>query len=249
MFDMGGIYLLLGMFLLAGLLVVGAYLLHSFALWRMAKNAAMAYSILSWVPFAKYYVLGSLCDRSIAFRTGRRWHLAAILPILNLLTPSIFQIMFWEYLLPDSTFLYSYTGYGLQQLSRLVFLAVSTAGLYYLYSDYAPAQAVLYTILSFFFSFIAPAIFLMLLYKQVPLSAGGQPPLYAPPSGSFTTGWGGQPPQGPWTTGPGQPYPPPRQPPERQYYNPPVGLNRLPLDQDAPYSPGNDPSGKNGPEL
>ncbi len=107
---------------------------------------------------------------------------------------------------------------------------VHTAGLYYLYSDYAPAQAVLYTILSFVFSFIAPAVLLLLLYKQLPLSAGGQPPAYEPPP-AFTTGWG---------TG---------QPPGRRYDDPPVGLNRLPQDREAPYPPRDDFSGRNGPEL
>lgn len=231
MFDMGGMYLLLGVLLLAGLLAAGAYLVHSFALWQMAKNAGLAYPVLAWVPFAKYYIQGRLCDRSVTFRTGRRWHLAAILPILSLLCPSTLQIMLWEYLLPDVSFFYSYTGYGLRQLSQLVFLAAATAGLYYLYSDYSPAQAGLYTVLSFLFSFIAPAIFLMLLRSRIPLSAGGQPPPGAPGSGSFTTGWGNGP------------------PPERRYYDPPVGLDRLPLDRDTPYPPGEDLSGKNGPEL
>ena len=87
---------------------------------------------------------------------SRRWRLAVVLPVLSLLAPSTLQLILLEYLLPDAAFLYSYTGYSLQQLFRLVFLVVHTAGLYYLYSDYAPAQAVLYTILSFVFSFIAP---------------------------------------------------------------------------------------------
>lgn len=230
MFDMGGMYLLLGVLFLAGLLVLGVYLVHSLGLWLMAKKAGLPYAPLAWVPFAKYGVLGSLCDRSIAFRTGRRWRLAVVLPVLSLLAPSTLQLILLEYLLPDAAFLYSYTGYSLQQLFRLVFLVVHTAGLYYLYSDYAPAQAVLYTILSFVFSFIAPAVLLLLLYKQLPLSAGGQPPAYGPPP-AFTTGWGNS------------------QPPRRRYDDPPVGLNRLPQDREAPYPPRDDFSGRNGPEL
>ena len=119
MFDMGGMYLLLGVLFLAGLLVLGVYLVHSLGLWLMAKKAGLPYAPLAWVPFAKYGVLGSLCDRSIAFRTGRRWRLAVVLPVLSLLAPSTLQLILLEYLLPDAAFLYSYTGYSLQQLFRL----------------------------------------------------------------------------------------------------------------------------------
>lgn len=220
MFDMTGMYLLLGGLFLAGLAVLAGYLLHSFALWRMARWAGIPYAWLSWLPVAKYYIQGLLCDRSVWWRTGRKWHLTVVLPLLSLLAPSIFAWFFLEELGLPPTIYYDDI-YGFQQLFRLVFTVVCTAGLYHLYADYSPGSEVVFTILSLLFSFIAPGIILLTLRDRIPLSAGGTPP---PPQ-----------PRGPWTTEPGQqpPYPPP--PP--RYDDPPVGMDRQPLDQDTHYPP------------
>jgi len=214
MFDMGGMYLLLGGIFLIGALFLAAWVLRAYALWRMARWAGMSYPWLAWVPFVQYYIQGSLCDRSIFFRSGRKWHLAVVLPVLSLLAPSFLQIMLLESLSLYSSFFYNTS--GLQQLFRLIFLAAVTAGLYYLYADYAAGQEVLYTILSFLFPPVAPAVLLTILRDRVPLSVRGYscPP---PPS------------PGPWTTGPdrGQGAP----------YAPPAGRDRLPLEEENPDDP------------
>lgn len=212
-----GIFLFAYLFWLA--ILIGGYVLRGLALSRLAQNAGLAHPGLAWVPVAGTWLLGVLCDRSQQALTGKRRRFDVILPALEVLAslggsllagPGGFFAQCYLY----AGFSYSTLREALQLFAGLCYLAVLGAALWQLYQDYAPEQALLYTVLSVVLGRVGRGVLLLTIRDKTPCSAG---PGFRPPppsrqnantyrSGTGTTGWD-QPPyqSGPGTTGWGQP--------------------------------------------
>lgn len=175
MMDFTGLYVLLGMILLAGVGLLILWLLRCAAIYRLAVNAGMRGSIrfLAWVPVASDYLLGLLCDRAAWHRKGRNWRFRILLPILGAMGSPWLYVLF--------TYLFSYENplwdiniwvyqSGSQALLGFASWVFSTLALYHLYRDYAPGRQDIYTVLSLFFPFAAPAVCLFLVRWNIPLS-------------------------------------------------------------------------------
>ncbi|MCI9510350.1 MAG: hypothetical protein HFF10_11525 [Angelakisella sp.] len=199
---------LLGVLLFWTIVTLTEYILKGIALSRIAQNAGFSSPGLAWVPVANSWLLGSLCDRSQYAFTGKRWHFAVLLPVmdvLGLLGGGIFSglsAMFADYFFYDS-FDHAVRSYG-GSLLGVAGTVVLAFGLYRLYQDYAPGREVLFLILSVVFGRLVQAILLMTIRNNVPVSAdpnawgrwaqqGGYPP---PGYGPVNPG------QGPWQSGP-----------------------------------------------
>lgn len=217
-----GIFLFAWLFWLA--ILIGGYVLRGLALSRLAQNAGLAHPGLAWVPVAGTWLLGVLCDRSQLALTGKRRRFDLLLPILEVLAslggsllagPGGFFAQCYLY----AGFSYSTLREALQLFAGLCYLAVLGAALWQLYQDYAPEQALLYTVLSVVLGRVGRGVLLLTIRDKTPCSAGpGFRPPPPPPrqsvpgsanayrSGTGTTGWG-QPPyqSGSGTTGWEQP--------------------------------------------
>ena len=204
MYGLGAMFGILGVLML---LVLGGmlafYLLHSAALYRMACNAGMQNPWLAWIPIARSYILGSLCDRAAYYQGGKRWNLAVVLTVVSAVhqvlpgfigagalarwNGSVYGPFYgsgaWE----------GFTGM-FSSLAGFVVTAVFAFALYHLYKDYAPGQEVLFTVLSVIFSSAAPAIILFMLRNRVPVSVTGYGP--PPPGYQGYPGYGPPPPPG-----------------------------------------------------
>lgn len=175
MMDVTGFYMLLGGILLIGVGVLILWLLRCAAVYRLAVNAGMTGPIrfLAWVPFAGDYLLGLLCDRAAWRHGGRNWRFFLLLPVLGALGSPWLYVLF--------TYLFSYGTVpgnvnfwvfqsGAQALLAFFSWVFSTLALYHLYWDYAPGREGVYTVLSVFFPFAAPAVCLFIVRWNVPLS-------------------------------------------------------------------------------
>lgn len=219
MFDMTGMYILLGGFLLLGAGLVALYVLRALGLYRLARNAGMPCPVLAWVPVANWYLLGCLCDRAAWFRAGKRWNFALWLPILNAIgSPWIYLALSEMMYSSSSGRVYNWLmTSGVQGLLGLGATVLSAVALYYFYCDYAPEQVGLYTVLSVVVSFGAPQVLLFMLRNRVPCSVTGVvPPPAAQGRTCYTTGpgqyQGGQRPAAPRQTGGTTGWPPPQPP-------------------------------------
>ena len=175
MMDVTGLYILLGGFILIGVGLFVLWLLRCAAVYRLAVNAGMTGAIrfLAWVPFARDYLLGILCDRAAWRHGGRGWRFFLLLPILGALgSPWLYVAL--TYLLSYENPLWNANawvfGSGLQALLGFFSWIFSSLALYHLYWDYAPGRQDVYTVLSLIFPFAAPAVCLFLVRWNVPLS-------------------------------------------------------------------------------
>ena len=205
MIDLDGLYILLGAFLLIGLGLLALYLLRSLGVYRLAQNAGIPNPGLAWVPIARDYLLGCLCDRAAYCRAGKKWNFALWLPIVStlgspFLYAAITELFSGELSLQVANYLLAS---GLQGMLTIAAAGLTAVALYYLYCDYAPGQEGLYTVLSVVFSFAAPHILLFCIRNRRPCSVTGAPPARRGPE-IYTTS---PPPRRP--NGPAPPAPPP----------------------------------------
>ena len=178
---------------------LAGYILGSLGLSRMAQNAGMPRPWLAWIPIARDYLLGGLCDRAVWVWRGKRRNFAVLLPVLSALAPALGMI--------SLTFLAGslYAGEWISTLASLASLAslvVSCIALFHLWRDYSPGNEAALTVVSVLFHTLAPAIILFVLRNRVPFSVTGpgwqSQPKYNQP-GSGIPAWGPTPP------GPGAP--------------------------------------------
>ena len=206
---MDGIYILIGAYLLIGLLVGGLllveYILQGAALSALRKGRELhpcgrqrQDAWMAWVPFARSWLLGDVADDVSRF-LGKRssWRIwMTVLSVLQGLSSLGTLIL----ILSDTFYLTSYVssamlsaqGLGmalsalLANLLSIGAVVCRTLVLYRILQDYEPRNAVLYTVLSFLFSFCAP-VFLFIIRKK-PAST-----LYWAGQGVYPQGGGGFP--------------------------------------------------------
>ena len=243
---LAGFFLVILVVILAGVLVF--YILRSMGLYRMAQNAGMQSPWLAWIPVARDYLLGSLCDRAAYCQKGRKWNLAVILPVASgasIVLTGVGSATLFDGVFDHWWYDYSYGSYNLSrlftQLPSFVGLAVTAVfavALYHLYKDYAPGNEVALTIVTVLFFNQAVPIILFVLRNRVPLSAQGWQDPY---------GYGGQPPQGPGPEPYGPPPPPYGNPWPPQGYENPQGPPSPPYYQE--HNNSQEPPDRGGPEL
>lgn len=260
------------LFFIVGLLVylafiAGMYVLCAFGVWRMASHAGVPHAWLTFVPFGNAYVVGMLAERAIYTFTGRRSRLALWCPVSQgIAFVGVFLVIGFALVGLD---------FGVPVvLALLLCLGGSIAAMvlyfyatFYVFKDYAPDNAVLYTILGILFGIYW--IFQLVEMNTVPVSVtgfgswpGGRPkydryhqwgPASAPggypgypgqPGGVYTT----NPSQQSCTTDPGQqPYQSqqPYQGQGPQFYQQQGGCYQPPEQSQRPRDEGEN----NGPEL
>lgn len=247
------------LFLVTGLLVylsifIAVSLVINYGAYRMAKHAGIPHPWLALLPLGNAYVTGLLAERSVYTYTGRQRRLAFWYPVCQLVT-LVGLLAILGLALADADF-------NLLVAASLVlglagFVAQLVIGIYcyyYIFKDYAPDNATLYTVLGIVFGIYW--IFLFVEMNSVPVSVtgfgawpygrpkydryhqwqqGGQQPQYSAPA-----------PQGPNTTGWEQGAPSYQQPQAPyQQYPPPQGQQSQP----PRYVPGQTPYQGQGPQF
>lgn len=207
------------LFLIVGILVylafiVGMYVLCTFGVWRMASHAGVPHAWLAFVPFGNAYVVGMLADRAIYTFTGLRRRLSLWCPVsqgiafVGMFLVIGFALVGLDFGVPVALALI------LCLVGSLAAVVLYFYATFYIFRDYAPDNAVLYTVLGILFGIYW--IFQMVEMNTVPVSVtgfgswpGGRPkydryhqwsPASAP--GSYP-GYPGQP-GGVYTTNPNQ---------------------------------------------
>ena len=150
--------------------------LLGFGLWRMAKNAGIPHAWVAFLPLGNGYILGLLADRSRNCYTGKapRLGLAFWLPMTQALaffgglgvfglalgrTPFNFLVVLFILAL---------------LLGMVVSVALNFFCVYYIFKDYAPENAVLYTVLGILLGIYW--VFLLVEMNTVPVSVAGPGP-------------------------------------------------------------------------
>lgn len=219
--------IVLGLFFYLALLV-GIQVLYAFGPYRMAKHAGIPHAWLGLLPIGSGWLLGLLAERSLYTRTGKQRRLALWLPALQGFNLCAAALVLGLAIL-DMDFGKTVT------FALLFFLATFLAAmiffyyvLYYVFLDYAPESAVLFTVLSVIFRWLH-FIFLLIEMNVVPVSVAGPGPFpYGRPKYDRNHQWFLQP----------QEYGPP------QGYTPPQGYAPYPPSQSypgatqPPYPPG-----------
>lgn len=209
------------------------HLLYAFGPYRMAKHAGVPHAWVGLLPIGAGWLLGLLAERSLYAGTGRRSRLSVWTPLMQGI--AFLGLGLVIYLIAiDSDF------NGLVAFAAIAILVGSVAGtifffysLYQVFRDYAPDNAVLYTILGILFNIYF--IFLLVEMNTVPESVTGPGnfrngrPKYdsnhqwnaAPPQYGYSQGYGAYPPPqgGPSFTSQGYTYSPApgQQPPQTPY--------------------------------
>lgn len=244
----------MSVFFVAGLLVYfvifGAlWALVNFGLYRMAKHAGIPNPWLAFLPVANAYVVGLLAERSLYTYTGRQRRLALWNAVFQAV-PLVGLMFVVGLALLDSDF------NALVGLSVMLLVLGGIAGtvlywysLYYVFKDYAPDNAVLYTVLGLVLGIYW--VFLLVEMNTVPVSVTGfgvfpyGRPKYdryhqwqVPPVGQYPPP--PPPQQGPYTTGGWGPngY----EPGQQFYQGQAQGYYR-------PERPGQEDDGPQGPEV
>ena len=155
-------------------LAFAAHLLYSFGPYRMAKHAGIPHAWIGLFPIGTSWLIGLLAERSLYCYTGRRLRLALWTPALQGIG-TCGALMVVGLALADADFS------GLVVAALVLTLEGWVAGtvfslysLYYLFKDYAPENATLYTVLSILFGF--QFIFLLIEMNTVPVSVAGPGP-------------------------------------------------------------------------
>jgi hypothetical protein len=195
-------------FMIVGLLfylvmLVGVQILCTFGLWRMANHAGVPHAWLAFLPVGNAYVTGMLAERAIYTYTGKRSRLA-------LWTPALQGIALMGLMMVAGLIIIDSDFNAFVALALLILFAGSILGtilyfyaIYYVFKDYAPDNATLYTILGILFGIYW--IFQLVEMNTVPVSVTGFGPWPGSrPKYNRTHQWSPtQPPAG----YPGQPYP------------------------------------------
>ncbi len=197
--------------------MVGLIILSGFGLYRMAQHAGVPSPWMAFVPVASSYLTGLLAERAYYTYNRQPRSLAKWLVILNLI-PLVGAPVF------GLAFLTGFGGVGASWTPILpLLLLVALPGLlatalliycqYYIFRDYTPDNAVLYTILGLLFGI--SFVFFLVEMNTVPVSVtgfGAYP--YGRPKYDRWHRWNQTPPQqygpgnwppqggGPGTTGP-----------------------------------------------
>lgn len=152
-------------------LLFAAHLLYSFGPYRMAKHAGIPHAWIGLFPIGSAWLKGLLAERSLYTYTGRRLRLA-------LWTPALQGIGTCGILMILGLALASVEFSGLVVAALVLTIVGWTAGtvfalysLYYLFKDYAPENATLYTVLGIFFGI--HFVFLLVEMNTVPVSVTG----------------------------------------------------------------------------
>ena len=207
------------LFYLAFLFAV--HLLYAFGPYRMARHAGIPHAWIGLFPIGTSWLVGLLAERSLYTCSGRRFRMA-------LWTPALWGIGTCGALMTLGLALAVADFSGLVVAAILLTLVGCVAGtvlsfyaLYYLFKDYAPDNAILYTVLGIFFNI--HFIFLLVEMNTVPVSVAGPGPFpygrpkydrwhrwspapgYGVPQGSYPPPQGGAPYSGqpPYNGGPG----------------------------------------------
>lgn len=162
----GGVFLL---FYLAFLL--GVYVLTQFGLYRMARHAGIPGAWLAFVPIGSGYITGLLAERAVYTYTGQRRRLA----LWNTLLPAVTAagvILIVILALADSPLNAGvWLGLIAMLVGGIVGFVVFCYSLYYIFKDYAPDNAVLFTLLGIFLGIYW--IFFLVVMNAVPVSVTG----------------------------------------------------------------------------
>lgn len=201
------IFVVLVYFLFAFGVLAVMFVLQGLGLWRMAKNAGISHAWVAFLPLGNGYILGLLADRSRYTYTGKapRLGLAFWLPIAQALAVvsmmGVFGLALGRYPFNFMVVLFVGTFF----LGSALSVGLNLFCVYYIFKDYAPENAVLYTIVGILFNIYW--VFLLVEMNTVPVSVAGPGPFpYGRPK------YGRQ--QQPWP----QQGPAPGQPPQYQQY-------------------------------
>lgn len=129
-------------FSLAG---IALYVLRSYGVYKMAKNTGMREAWLAWIPFLHEYLCALMGDRTRmaqnkpAFIRKGMVMLAMIYVLLRIFSPFL-----------RSLFLIGWVYSILSGLSSLALLVVAVVADYWLFMDFEPSMAALFSILSVF---------------------------------------------------------------------------------------------------
>lgn len=130
------------LFFLAG---IALYVLRSLGLYRMAANTGVRYAWFAWIPLLHEYLCAKMGDRTRITRDKpaflEKW--MVVLAAAWLLS-RIFQ-PFFKYL-----FLIGLLYQALMALVSIALLVIVVLADYWIYMDYEPSMAALYTVFSVF---------------------------------------------------------------------------------------------------
>lgn len=177
------------------------FVLQGLGLWRMGRNVGIPCAWTAFFPLGSGYVMGALADRSRRFFTGRvyRLGLAFCLPVIQALTVvSMMGVLGLALMRSPFNFMVGLF-VGTLLLGAFVSVGLNCFCVYLIFKDYAPENALLYTIVGILFGIYW--IFFLVEMNTVPVSVAGPGPFpYGRPKyGRQRQQW---PPQGP---APGQP--------------------------------------------
>ena len=146
-----------GIFLVAALLGLVAYLLSSLGVSRLAYNRGIPHSWLAWVPLAGLYILGCIADDIAARRGERPTYYRILLLVLSVVSAA-------GGLIP----LVGGIAAALCGVALYVFQAIA---FYAIYRDYAPGSAVPMLLLSILLPL--GCVFLFAIRNRQPITLGG----------------------------------------------------------------------------
>lgn len=181
------------------------FVLQGLGLWRMGRNVGIPCAWTAFFPLGSGYVMGALADRSRRFYTGKapRLGLAFWLPITQALAcVSMMGVLGLALIRSPFNFLVALF-VGAFFLGALLSVGLNCFCVYHIFKDYAPENALLYTMIGIVFGIYW--IFFLVEMNTVPVSVAGPGPF---PYGRPKYGrqrqqeWQQWPPQGP---APGQP--------------------------------------------
>lgn len=165
-----------GFFILWLGLFAGLVFLCGFGLYRMAQHAGIPSPWLAFLPVAQMYVMGLLAERSYYVYSGGRRRRLARWGVISQLLPFAMMLVMMVFFLPialngggDETILMLLM--PLYFLSFLFAMVLSVYCTYYIFRDYAPDNAVLYTIVGTLLNI--SVIFFLVERNTVPVSVTG----------------------------------------------------------------------------
>lgn len=171
-------FLVLGLYgIFLFLLMVGMMILSGLGPYRMARHAGIPRPWMAFIPVANLYLIGLLAERSYYVYKGRGKKLSrrsvifALIPLaasLVLYAALLFSIFYHRI---DALYAPVILLFPLWILSFIPALVNYVCCLYYLFRDYAPDNAVLYTIISILFRIAF--VFLLVERDTVPVSVTG----------------------------------------------------------------------------
>lgn len=206
----------------SGVIGVLFYCLEAAGMYAIAKRRQIHHAALAWVPVINVWMLGCISDQYqyvVKGRTRNRRTLMLVLQILSLLlsigvtvtvSPSLTLILENPNIHPDlltemvlGSLMSSFALAAIESIFALILLVFTYIALYDLYRSCNPDGAVLYLVLSLFFSWLEP-ILVFICRKQdmgmPPLRVNyGQPQAYTIGTSSAQPGWqrnGGEPESG-----------------------------------------------------